>query len=224
LRRALLDNILNPLDLHALTFARDLAATDRASRIVFLTMGPPMAREVLVDCLSRVSGQAVLLTDNAFAGADTGATAYSLACAIRRIERELLDGRREYAIVTGMQSVDGDTAQVPPQVAEELGIDHIAYATGLRAWPANTIRRIGAEGVEDVQPLRRPFLVTVTACTDPAYRSFAATRDARHATIRVWDAPSVGADPARIGLKGSWTQVCRLFSPSRPGALLPVLP
>jgi electron transfer flavoprotein alpha subunit len=214
LRRAMLDNILNPLDLHALTFAERLAHDDPDARTVFLTMGPPMAREVLVDCLSRVPGEAVLLTDNAFAGADTGATAYSLACAIRRIERELFGGSRDYVIVTGMQSVDGDTAQVPPEIAEELGIDHIAYATGLRTEDGIVIRRIGSEGVEDVRPLRWPVLITVTACTEPLYRTFARSREARRASIHEWDARSVGAEPTRIGLKGSWTQVYRLFSPS----------
>ena len=112
-------------------------------------MGPPQAREMLIDCLSRVPGEAVLLTDNAFAGADTVATAYSLACAIRRIEREMLGGSRDYVIVTGMQSVDGDTAQVPPQIAEELGIEHIAYAQGLETEPELAVRRIGAAGHRD---------------------------------------------------------------------------
>lgn len=214
LRRKMLDNVINPLDLHALTFADRLARDDPAGRTVFLTMGPPMARAVLVECLSRVPGEAVLLTDTAFAGADTAATAYSLACAIRRIERELLGGRRDYAIVTGMQSVDGDTAQVPPQVAEELGIDHVAYAKGLVTEPELAIRRIAAEGIEDVRPVRWPFLITVTACTDPLYPSFARAREARIARIHEWDARSVEADPIRIGLKGSWTQVYRLFSPA----------
>ncbi len=214
LRRALLDSILNPLDLHALTFARRLTAGDPEARTVFLSMGPPQAREVLVECLARVPGEAILLTDNAFAGADTGATAYSLASAIRRVEREVFGGNRDYAIVTGMQSVDGDTAQVPPQIAEELGIDHIAYAKGLETEPRLRVRRIAAEGVEDVRPIRWPVLVTVTACTDPLYRTFAGARAARAATIHEWDAASVDADRSRIGLKGSWTQVYRLFSPS----------
>ena len=214
LRRGLLDSVLNPLDLHALTFAHSMAGDDPASRTVFLTMGPPQARDVLVECLSRVPGEAILLTDSAFAGADTGATAYSLACAIRRIEREMFDGSREYAIVCGMQSVDGDTAQVPPQIAEELGIDHIAYATALVTEPHLAVRRIAAEGIEDVRPVRWPVLVTVTACTDPLFRSFERTRTARHADIHEWNAKSVDADTARIGLKGSWTQVYRLFSPS----------
>ncbi len=214
LRRAMLDSILNPLDLHAMTFADQLTAGDPDARTVFLTMGPPQAREVLIDCLSRVPGEAILLTDGAFAGADTGATAYSLACAIRRIEREMFGGSRDYVIVTGMQSVDGDTAQVPPQIAEELGIDHIAYAKGLVTEPQLAVRRIAAEGIEDVHPVRWPVLITVTACTDPLYRSFERTREARHAEIHEWNAKSVDADPTRIGLKGSWTQVYRLFSPS----------
>ncbi len=218
LRRAMLDSILNPLDLHALTFADRLTGGDPEARTVFLSMGPPMAREVLVDCLSRVPGEAVLLTDSAFAGADTGATSYSLACAIRRIEREMFGGSRDYAIVTGMQSVDGDTAQVPPQIAEELGIDHIAYATDLVTEPQLAVRRIAAEGIEDVHPIRWPVLVTVTACTDPLYRTFEQTREARHAEIHEWNAKSVDADPTRIGLKGSWTQVYRLFSPSEDRA------
>jgi electron transfer flavoprotein alpha subunit len=214
LRRAMLDSVINPLDLHALTFAEQLARVDPGSRVVFLSMGPPAARDVLIDCLSRVPGEGVLLTDKAFAGADTGATAYSLACAIRRIEREMFDGDRDYAIVTGMQSVDGDTAQVPPQIAEEMGIDQIAYAQSLQTEPQLAIRRIGAEGTEDVRPLRWPVLITLTAATEPLYRSFEAAREARSSEIHEWDAASVGADRARIGLKGSWTQVYRLFSPS----------
>ena len=218
LRRAMLDSILNPLDLHALTFASSLKGSDPDSKVVFLTMGPPQAREMLVDCLARVDGEAILLTDKAFAGADTGATAYALACAIRRIQAEMFGGDPNYVIVTGMQSVDGDTAQVPPQVAEDLGIDHIAYAKGLRLTPKLSIRRIASEGVEDVSPLRWPFLVTVTACTDPLYPSFLQARAARHGTIHEWTAASVEADPSRTGLAGAWTQVYRLFSPSEDRA------
>ncbi len=213
LRRAMLDSVINPLDLHALTFAEELTRDDPDARVVFLSMGPPAAREMLVDCLSRVRATAILLTDKAFAGADTGATAYSLAQAIRRIERDLFGGSRDYAIVTGMQSVDGDTAQVPPQIAEELGIDQIAYVQGLRKDPL-TIRRIAAEGTEDVTPTRWPVLITMTAATKPLFRSFAAAREAYLAEILEWSADSVDADRSRIGLKGSWTQVHHLFSPS----------
>jgi electron transfer flavoprotein alpha subunit len=214
LRRAMLDSILNPLDLQALTFARRITGVSPGARTVYLTMGPPQARETLLDCLSRVPGEAILLTDRAFAGADTVATAYSLACAIRKIEREILGGNRDYVIVTGMQSVDGDTAQVPPQIAEELGIEHIAYAEAVDVEPELRVRRIGPQGPEIVRPLRYPVLVTVTACMDPLYRSFHLARKARSGQIREWSADAVGANPDRTGLQGSRTQVYRLFSPS----------
>jgi electron transfer flavoprotein alpha subunit len=214
LRRALLDSILNPLDLQALTFARRITEANPGSRTIYLSMGPPQAKEMLVDCLSRAPGEAILLTDRAFAGADTVATAYSLACAIRRIEREILGGLRDYVIVTGMQSVDGDTAQVPPQIAEELGIEHIAYAKGIEVTPSLSVERIGPQGTETVRPLKYPVLITVTACMDPLYRSFSQAREARSGPVAEWSAASVGADPQRTGLTGSRTQVYRIFSPS----------
>jgi electron transfer flavoprotein alpha subunit len=214
LRRAMLESILNPLDLHAVTFGRLVTAGAPGSRTAYLTMGPPQARDALVDCMSRAPGEAILLTDRGFAGADTVATAYSLACAIRRIERELFGGGRDYVIVAGMQSVDGDTAQVPPQIAEELGIPHIAYVRRASLGPALEVERIGPEGTETVRPRRLPVLLTVTGCTEPLYRSFALAREARQAPIREWSAASVDARPERIGLRGSRTQVYRLFSPT----------
>jgi electron transfer flavoprotein alpha subunit len=218
LRRAMLDSVLNPLDLQALTFAHRITEASPGSRTIYLSMGPPQAAETLVDCVSRAPGDAILLTDRAFAGADTVATAYSLACAIRRIEHETLGGSRDYVVVTGMQSVDGDTAQVPPQVAEELGIEHIAYAQALETEPELRVRRIGPHGAETVKPIRFPVLITVTNCMDPLYRSFEGERRARATPVREWSAGSVGADPARTGLAGSRTQVYRLFSPSEERA------
>lgn len=219
LRRGMLDNVLNPLDLHALTLAYRMEeqAADPGSRIVALTMGPPQAREVLVDALSRGADVAVLLSDRAFSGADTVATAYSLALGIRRIEEEIL-GRREYVVVSGMQSVDGDTAQVPGQIAEELGIEHIAYASSFTFEPGLVVRRIGQHGVEAVAPKRYPVLVTATACTEPLYRSFHRGRAAREVPIHEWDAKAVGADVRRTGLKGSRTQVVHIFPPSEARA------
>jgi len=218
LRRGLLDSVLNPLDLHALTFAHRISAGDPAAKTVYLTMGPPQARDVLLDCLSRAPGEAVLLTDRAMGGADTVATAYSLAQAIRRIERDLFGGDRNYVVVSGMQSVDGDTAQVPPQLAEDLDIDQIAYAQDVHTEPELRFRRIGAAGTEDVVPRRFPVLVTVTACTDTLYSGFAAARAARSATIHTWSAADVGAAPGKVGIKGSRTTVYRIFSPSEDRA------
>lgn len=214
LKRALLDNVLNPLDLQALTFAARIARRAPGGRTVYLTMGPPQAREALLDCLSRAPGDAVLLTDPAFAGADTAATAYALALAVRRIRKEIFAGDDHFLVVSGMQSVDGDTAQVPPQVAEELGIEHIAYAQDFAFAPDLRVRRIGPLGAETVRPLAFPVLVTVAGGLEADYRSFELARRSRAARILAWDAASIGADPARIGLKGSHTVVQRIFSPN----------
>src|SRR3989338_11151523 len=101
----------------------------QAGQIIALTMGPPFAEEVLRYAMSVGADTGVLVTDRKRGGADTAATAYPLGQAIRKIERELFNGDKNYIILAGMQSVDGDTAQVPAQVAEELGIAQIAYAT-----------------------------------------------------------------------------------------------
>jgi len=218
LKRGMLDSVLNPLDLQALTFAnRMIEKSPGPSHVVCLSMGPPQARETLLDCLSRGADEAVLLTDREFAGADTVATSYSLAQAIRKIHQEMFQGA-PYIIVAGMQSVDGDTAQVPPQIAEDLGIDHIAYAEAFSFEPSLVVRRIGSRGIESVEPKSLPVLITTTLCLDPLYRTFQKSREAPSRPYHEWTAKEVGALPERIGLKGSRTQVSRIFSPSEERA------
>ncbi len=219
LKRNLLEAVFNPLDLQALTFAcrmRDLLP--EKGRVVALTMGPPMARGMLEDALARGADEAVLLTDMKFAGADTPATAFALAQAVRRISRDIFKDEK-YIIVSGMQSVDGDTAQVPPQIAEELGIEHIAYARGVEVDADGTLRieRVGPEGLEVLSSTRYPYLVTVIRCMDALNRSFQRTRAIRlgqGGKVQVWDAAAVDAPAQKIGLKGSRTWVSRVFSSS----------
>ncbi|OGW81978.1 MAG: hypothetical protein A3G33_04320 [Omnitrophica bacterium RIFCSPLOWO2_12_FULL_44_17] len=216
LRRNMLDNVLNPLDFHAITFACQLREKfgDESGKVICLTMGPPMAKEVLLDGIARGADEAILLTDRAFSGADTIATAYSLAQCIRKVEREIFNGNREYIIITGMQSVDGDTAQVPPQVAEVLGMEQIAYAQSFDFDKRLVVKRIGPHGMESIVPKRYPVLITTTACTEPLYRSFHGMRGAREKTFHQWSAADIQVDQDKIGLKGSRTQVYRIFSPS----------
>lgn len=213
LRRGVLDTVCNELDKQALAFAA--ALKDHADgRIVALTMGPPFAIDVLKYALSICADEAFLLTDRKLGGADTPATAYPLAQAIRKIERESFDGNRDYLILAGMQSVDGDTAQVPPQIAEELGIPHIAYATSFEYdGDALQVTRITRGGKEVVSPNSLPALVTVTNWTEPPLASFSRTRWAHDQEITRWDATDIAADPDRIGLAGSRTAVHRIFSP-----------
>jgi len=213
LRRGLLDNVCNELDKQALAFALGMREK-HSGKIVSLTMGPPFAEDVLRYALSVGADVGVLLSDRKLGGADTAATAYPLAQAIRKIEKELVEGDRDYIIVGGMQSVDGDTAQVPPQIAEELGIVHIAYATSFRFDNGRLmVDRITRRGSETVVPEKYPCLVTVTKWTEPPFASFSRTRWAHLQGLHQWSAADIDADESRIGLAGSRTTVYRIFSP-----------
>ena len=213
LKRGLLDNVCNELDKQALAFAIGMKE-QKGGRVVALTMGPPFAEEVLRYALSLGADSAVLLTDRKLGGADTTATAYPLAQAIRKIEKELFNGSREYVIVSGMQSVDGDTAQVPAQIAEDMGIAHIAYATSFHYENGSLmVPRITRRGMETITPLGYPCMVTVTAWTEPLFSLFDRTRWAGSQELIQWSAEDVSADPDNIGLNGSRTTVFKIFSP-----------
>ncbi len=213
LKRGLLDNVCNELDKQALAFAVAMRA-ETGGKIVSLTMGPPFAEEVLRYALSVGADVGVLLTDRRLGGADTAATAYPLGQAIRKIEGEIFNGDRTHVVVCGMQSVDGDTAQVPPQIAEELGIVHIAYATAFSLDNGSLkVSRITRRGTETVVPVSYPCVITAAKWTEPLNASFSRTRWAYLQELHQWDAADIGADESRIGLSGSRTTVFRIFSP-----------
>ncbi|MDD5037816.1 MAG: FAD-binding protein [Dehalococcoidales bacterium] len=213
LKRGLLDNVCNDLDKQALAFAFGMREK-RSGKVVSLTMGPTFAEEVLRYAMSLGADYGILLTDRKLGGADTAATAYPLAQAIRKIEQEIFNGDKSYIVVSGMQSVDGDTAQVPPQIAEELGIGHIAYATSLNFDNGNLrIGRITRRGGQTVSPISYPCMITVANWTEPPNASFTRTRWAHLQQLYRWSAADISADESRIGLAGSRTTVYRIFSP-----------
>ena len=213
LKRGLLDNVCNELDKQAFTFALRMREKNDG-KIVSLTMGPPFAEEVLRYTLSIGADASVLLTDRKLGGADTPATAYPISQAINKIEKELFNGDKNYLIVSGMQSVDGDTAQVPAQIAEELGIAQIAYATSFNFDNGNLrVARITRRGSETITPETYPCMVTVTEWTEPLYASFSRTRWAYSQKLYQWSAADINADDSRIGLTGSRTNVVKIFSP-----------
>lgn len=216
LKRQLLDNVTNPLDLHALTLALRMREKDpQPGKVIALSMGPAQAIETLHDGISRGADAGVLLSDISFAGADTVATAYSLARGINRIGTDLLKNE-PFMVVAGMQSVDGDTAQVPPQIAEELGAELIAYVTDW-SWKGDNliIQRIGAEGSEKISADYFPLVITATDCTETVYPSFSLTRMAKRNEIPcyTWNATDIGAEKEKSGSNGSLTRVVKIFSP-----------
>ena len=152
--RAALEAIYNPEDLNALEQALRLKDKYEGTTVTVLTMGPYRAADIIRESMFRGADGGVLLTDRAFAGSDTLATSYALSCAIRKINPNL--------IIAGRQAIDGDTAQVGPQVAEKLGMPQITYSENIQKIENGvaTVTRRLANGVEVVEaPL--PLVVTV---------------------------------------------------------------
>ena len=215
--RTRLASVINELDTQALGFANRMRqlSGDKDAKVVALTMGPPMADEVLRYSLSRCADTVVLLTDRALGGADTVATANPLACAIRKIAKELFNGSDDYFIVSGMQSVDGDTAQVPPQIAEELDISCIAYATNCEFKKGRfEFTRIISGGSQIVAAKKPPVVITVAKYEYPIFASLSATRRANKTKVVTWGASDIG-NATLIGAKGSKTAVIRVFPPGK---------
>ena len=214
--RTRLPSVINELDAQALAFACRMKhiSNDTDGKIIALTMGPPMAAEVLRYSLSRCADMAVLLTDRALGGADTWATANPLAFATRKICKELLNNSSDYYIIAGMQSVDGDTAQVPAQMADELDIPCVPYATEANYENGRfTFNRIISGGTQVVQPLSTPAVITVAKYEYPLFASFDLTRKAAQTELIQWGSEDVSA--TAIGVSGSKTRVIRVFPPGK---------
>jgi electron transfer flavoprotein alpha subunit len=214
--RSRLASVINELDCQALAFANRMKQLkgNGSGKIIALTMGPPMAEEVLQYSLSRCADTTILLTDSSLGGADTFATANPLACAIRKIVKDIFGGSNDYYVVCGMQSVDGDTAQVPAQIAEELALPCIAYVTGAE-YRGNHLEftRIISGGSQTVAARKLPAVITVAKYEYPLFATYAATRQAAKTQIIRWGAADINAP--HIGAKGSKTTVIRVFPPGK---------
>lgn len=221
--RAALPAIFNPEDLNALEQALQLKDNNPGTTITLLTMGPPRAADIIREGLYRGADGGVLLTDRAFAGADTLATSYALSCAVKKI------GDADI-IISGRQAIDGDTAQVGPQVAEKLGIPQVTYAEKIVSVEGDEIvivRRL-EHGTETVKA-KLPLLVTVNGSADECRprntkmlqrNKYAKTPSEKAAltdtslyekraylNLGEWSAADVEADLSQTGLAGSPTKV-----------------
>lgn len=219
--RARLPAIFNPEDLNALETA--LCLRDQLGGIVVaITMGPKKAIEVLKDCLSRGVDDAILVSDGKFAGADTLATSYVLKCAIEKIGKFDL-------IICGRQAIDGDTAQVGPQLAEKLGINQITNVSEIiNATPESLEVKRNIENGYQVVKCIFPALLTVNSEINYprpksvkkvcAYKNIDTSKSDSDeekrsdylSFIKEWDAKMVGAESKFCGLKGSPTQVNKI--------------
>ena len=235
--RSALPAVFNPEDLHALEAALELKER-YGGRVTVVTMGPPMACEVLRESLERGADDVVLITDRRAAASDTLATSYILSCAVRKLDAQ----QPVNLVVCGRQAIDGDTAQVPPQTAEKLGWPQVTYVECVEEVAGGRLRarRNTGEGAERVEcPL--PCLLTVTdqapAARPPSAKRIMAVKKARSRAeieretpdpaqaqaraealqargllITQWDLQDIGADLAWCGRDGSPTKVKRIQS------------
>ena len=206
--------IVNPYDLFSLEEA--LRLKDQfGGRVTVLCMGPPQAEEALRKCISYGADDAVLVTDRAFAGADTLATSYALAAAIRQIGRE----QAVDVVFTGKQTIDGDTAQVGPGIAKRLGLQLLTYVSRIARTDLDgqsiTVERRAEGGVQVLQTAL-PCLITMLENTNELrFATLPAMIHAAGYPVRKWNKDEAGIeDVEKIGLKGSPTVVSKVFGPT----------
>lgn len=212
LKREGIETTVNPFDMYALEEGIRLKEK-YGGRCLAISMGPLQAEKALRQALALGCDKAFLLSDKAFAGADTLATAYTLACGIRRIGSYDL-------IICGVKTTDGDTGQVGPGLAEELGVPHVSYVRKIVEIKGETItiERALEDSYEEVEiPL--PCLITVTKEINvPRLPSFRRKMEARKRGVTTWNAENLNGDETRFGLEGSPTRVIKVFPPPlRPG-------
>jgi electron transfer flavoprotein beta subunit len=200
-------SILNPFDTYAVEEAVRIKEK-HGGKVTALTMGPPQAAQVLRDAIAVGADEGILLSDRAFAGADTLATSTTLAQAIRKIGAFDL-------ILCGKQAVDGDTAQVGPGVAAMLDIPQIIFVRAIRELAPGRIvaERMTEDGFDVVESTLPCLISVVKGINEPRLPSLRGVMTSKKAVIPTWTVQDVDVDPERIGLKGSPTYVHKIFTP-----------
>lgn len=199
--------IINPFDTYAVE--EGLRIKEKTNgKVTVLSMGIPSSAALLKETIALGVDEAVLLSDRAFAGADTLATSYALSMGIKKIGAFDL-------IICGKQATDGDTAQVGPSLAEKLGIPHTTYVRKIEEIREGYIRcqRMTDDGYEVIEMPLPAVISVVKEINEPRLPSLKGMMRAKKAVVNVWTSDDVGADKNLCGLKGSPTQVVKTFVP-----------
>jgi electron transfer flavoprotein alpha/beta subunit len=199
-------SMINPYDMHAIEAAIQIREK-AGGKVTVITMGPPQAEVALREAISLGVDEVKLISDRAFAGSDTWATSYTLSRAIRKLGFDL--------IFCGKQAIDGDTAQVGPEVAEFLDIPHIAFVKKIEDVSDEGIRvqRLMDDGYDVVEVPLPALLTVVKEINVPRLPSLRGKMAAKKAVIETLDLAAIGAEEGKVGLKGSPTQVRKIFAP-----------
>ena len=205
-------SIINHDDKNALEEAIKLKDGRDDVTITVVSMGPPQADVALREALAMGADEAILLSDRAFGGSDTWATSYIIAEAIKLVG--------DYDIIfCGRQAIDGDTAQVGPQIAEKLGIPQITYVQEFKVEGNKVIcQRQLEDGYQVIETTMPCLLTAIKDLNEPRYPSVGGIFDAYEKEIKVWGINEVPIDTTKAGLKGSPTNVFRTFTPEPKGA------
>ena len=207
-------SIVNPFDGYALEAAARIKDQDPDTKIVVLSMGPEQAKNALKECLAIAADKAYLVSDRAFGGSDTLATSYIICQAVKKVEE--LEGRFD-AIFCGKQAIDGDTAQVGPELAEHLDYPQVTYALESEAGDGVLqVKKEVEEGSEIIE-VATPCVITFTKpAWDPRYPTIKRKMAANRAEIPTLTAAELpGLNLACAGLKGSPTKVKKTFVPKK---------
>ncbi len=198
-------SIINPDDKAGLEAALRLKE-QHGAHVTVITMGPPQAEKALKESYAMGADRIILLTDRKFAGADTLATSTALAAAIRKMDCDL--------VIAGRQAIDGDTAQVGPQIAEHLNIPQVSYVSGYEHRGDHAIvKRSFEEGYAKIKVAYPCLITTLQEMNPPRYMSIQGVLDAyRLAEVEKWSFADIEADEAQMGLAGSPTKVHKSFT------------
>ena len=216
LNRASMATITNPDDLNAVEAALQLKEQTGAE-ITVISLGPPPAEGMLREIMARGVDRAVLVSGREFGGSDTYATSQILAAAINKIGLEDDD-----IVLCGRQAIDGDTAQVGPQIAEKLGLPQVSYAAEItKEGDTLTVKRMLEDGYMTIQ-VKTPCLITcIKELNAPRYMSVGGVFDCYSMPYEVYDYETLKddplIDPTTIGLKGSPTNIFKSFTPPQKG-------
>lgn len=199
------ESIMNPDDKGGLEMALQLKEKHDA-HVTVITMGPPQADDILREAYAMGADAAIHLSDRKFAGADTLATSNALAGALRTLEYDI--------VITGRQAIDGDTAQVGPQIAEHLDIPQVTYVEEVTVKPNNKllIKKATEEGYQMLE-VTTPCLLTVLSTAGKSrYMTVRGIVEAYTRDVKVWGADNIEVDETKLGLKGSPTRVSKSFT------------
>ncbi len=203
-------SIINPEDKHALEAALQLK-DNYGAHVTVISMGPPQAKNALREALCMGADEAILLTDRAFGGADTLATSKTIAAAIKNLNYDIIFG--------GRQAIDGDTAQVGPEIAEHLNIPQVTYVQGVEVTENGLIVNRSLEDGYELIKVQTPVLLTaIEELNNPRYMNVQYIFDTVEKEVKVMTSADIDLESDELGLKGSPTKVKKSMTKETKGA------